>query len=227
MIRLENICKTFVTSGMRKTVADEISVTFPTGARVGLLGRNGAGKSTLMKIIGGYMTPDSGRITSTGSISPPVGISGSFHQDLTGAQNTRFVARIFGVDTEELVHFVQDFADLGKYFFLPVRTYSGGMKGRLAFGVSMGIPFDYYLLDEATGAGDASFKEKSAMLFKDRMMNAGALWCTHSAESLRELCQMAAVLENGRITLHEDVDDAIEHHSRNLGVSTKAAAHEF
>ena len=140
---------------------------FPTGAVVGLLGRNGAGKTTLMQMIAGTMEPTSGRILSDGSISYPVGFAGSFHRDLTGAQNTRFVARIYGIDTEALVAFVEDFAELGKHYHLPFRTYSAGMRARLAFGVSMGIPFDFYLIDEVTAVGDANFREKSREVFLD------------------------------------------------------------
>lgn len=227
MIRLENLHKTFVLKGQKKTVADNINVTFPTGAAVGLIGRNGAGKTTLMQMISGYMEPDSGTITSTGTISYPVGFAGSFHQDLSGAQNTRFVARIHGIDTEALVRFVREFAELGKHFFLPVRTYSAGMRSRLSFGVSMGIPFDFYLIDEVTSVGDAAFREKSSELFKERMKNAGALFCSHSPAGIRGLCDLAAVLENGKLTLYEDMDEAFAHHNRNMGIDKQAASQEF
>ena len=143
MIVLDHVTKTFVMRGQRKTVARDINLVVPTGAVVGLLGRNGAGKSTLMRMISGNVAPTSGQILSDGTISYPVGFSGSFHGDLTGAQNARFVARIYGIDTAELVDFVEDFSELGRHFHLPFRTYSSGMKARLAFGVSMAIPFDF------------------------------------------------------------------------------------
>jgi len=218
MIRLENLTKTFVIKGRRKTVADDISVTFPTGASIGLLGRNGAGKSTLMQMIAGNVEPTSGRIVSTGTISYPVGFAGSFNGDLSGAQNTRFIARIYGIDSEALVRFVRQFAELGKHFFLPVRTYSSGMKSRLSFGVSMGIPFDFYLVDEVTSVGDATFRKKSADLFRARMAKSGSLFVSHSEIAVRELCDMAAVLENGKLELFEDMDAAFDRHNRNLGL---------
>lgn len=217
MIRLENVTKSFWTPAGRKVVADDITVTFPSGVAVGLLGRNGAGKSTLMEMIGGTIKPDSGTITATGTVSWPVGFSGSFHRDMTGAQNTRFIARVYGVDTDELVAFVRDFAELGPHFFAPVRTYSSGMRSRLAFGVSIGIPFDTYLVDEVTSVGDASFKHKSRILFKERMKQAGALFVTHSMRQLRKFCQAGAVLENGKLTYYDDVDEAIHAHQRNMG----------
>ncbi len=216
MIRLENLTKVFVLKGHRKVVADNITVDFPTGAAVGLLGRNGAGKTTLMQMIAGNMDPTAGRILSTGTISYPVGFAGSFHPDLSGAQNTRFVARIYGVDTESLVDFVENFAELGVHFHLPFRTYSAGMRSRLSFGVSMGIPFDTYLVDEVTSVGDAAFREKSGAVFLERMKKAGALYVSHSVGMVRELCDMGAVLENGTLTLYENVDDAIAHHTENM-----------
>ncbi len=216
MIRLENLTKTFTLEGQRKVVMQNVNLTFSSGLSVALLGRNGAGKSTLLRMIAGTEAPTSGRITSTGSISWPVGFAGSFHPELSGVQNTRFVARIYGVDSDELVDFVDDFAGLGTHFHLPFRTYSSGMRSRLAFGVSMGIPFDTYLVDEVTSVGDAAFKAKSAAVFKARMQTAGAFVVSHSMGMVRNLCQVGVVLENGKLSYYEDIEAAIEHHQRNM-----------
>ena len=202
MIRLENLTKTFRTPGGVKVVLDNANVTFPSGVAVGLMGRNGAGKSTLMDLISGLAKPDSGRIVTTGTVSWPVGFAGSFHRDMTGAQNTRFIARVYGVDTDELLSFVRNFAELGPHFNAPIRTYSSGMKSRLAFGISIGIPFDTYLVDEVTSVGDANFKNKSRVLFKER---------------IKKFCTAGAVIENGRIDYFDDVRDAIRVHQRNMG----------
>lgn len=216
MIRLEHLTKVFRLNGARKVVADDICADLPGGVAIGLLGRNGAGKTTLMQMIAGNMDPTSGRILSSGTISYPVGFSGSFHGDLTGAQNTRFVARIYGIDTEELVEFVRGFAELGAHFHQPFRTYSAGMKSRLAFGVSMGIPFDTYLVDEVTSVGDAAFRRKSSAIFLDRMQKSGAIFVSHSTAMVRRLCSMGAVLEQGRLTLYDDVEEAIARHEENM-----------
>jgi capsular polysaccharide transport system ATP-binding protein len=141
MIELRNLNKDYIIEGKRKTIAKELNVVFPKGRAVALLGRNGTGKSTLLRMIAGTEDPSSGEIFSVGTISWPVGFAGSFHAELTGAQNVRFVARIYGVDTNDLVDYVRDFADLGQHFNLPFRTYSAGMRSRLAFGTSMGIYF--------------------------------------------------------------------------------------
>jgi capsular polysaccharide transport system ATP-binding protein len=216
VIRLEHLTKTFVLDGKRKTVLQDVNLEFPSGIACGLLGRNGAGKSTLLRMIAGTMDPTAGRIVSTGTISWPVGFSGSFHPELTGIQNTRFIGRIYGADTDELVAFVEDFAGLGMHFRMPFKTYSSGMRSRLAFGVSMGIPFDTYLVDEVTSVGDASFRAKSAQVFHERMRNAGAFVVSHSMGMIRDLCDVAVVLENGQLYYYEDLEAAILHHNRNM-----------
>ncbi len=214
MIELCNVSKTFVLNKRRKVVADGISVLFPARRAVAVLGRNGTGKSTLLKIISGAMKPDRGEVLHHGSVSWPVGFAGSFHPELTGLQNTRFIARIQGVDTDELVDFVQSFADLGQHFYLPVRTYSSGMRSRLAFGASMGIHFDTYLVDEITAVGDADFKEKSEALFHQRLSDSAAIIVTHALGQVKRLCHHVAVLENGRLRFFEDVDDGITFYQR-------------
>ncbi|WP_417729285.1 ABC transporter ATP-binding protein [Roseovarius sp.] len=218
MIEIRNLCKTFVLNGRRKVVADNISAIFPARTAVAILGRNGAGKSSLLKMLAGSMDPDSGKVLSTGTISWPVGFSGSFHPEMTGLQNVRFIARVYGVDTEELADFVADFAELGQHFNLPVRTYSSGMKSRLAFGVSMGIHFDTYLVDEVTAVGDAAFRDKSEMLFADRVKRSGAIMVTHGLAQVKRLCDHAAVLENGQFFFYTDVQDAIAHHQALMKV---------
>lgn len=211
-IVIRDLCKTYVMRGMRKMVANHISVTFPARTSIGLLGRNGAGKSSLLRMIAGTMDPDSGTIELGGSVSWPVGFAGSFHAEMSGAQNTRFIGRVYGVDTDELVDYVQDFAELGGHFQLPVKTYSSGMRARLAFAVSMGIAFDTYLVDEVTSVGDAGFREKSERVLMDRMQQSGAIVVSHSMGMIKRICEHGAVLENGVLTYWDDIDAAIEHH---------------
>jgi len=217
MIRFENLTKSFRTPKGPHYVANDINATFPSGVSVALLGRNGAGKSTLMEMIGGTMKPDSGNIIIEGSMSWPVGFAGSFHRDLTGAQNTRFIARVYGVDTDELSTFVRHFSELSGHFHKPVRNYSSGMRSRLAFGISIGIPFDTYLVDEVTSVGDAAFKRKSRVVFMERLKTAGAVVVTHSMRQVRKLCTAGAVLEDGQLTYYDDVEEAIRHHQYNMG----------
>lgn len=216
MIRLQNLNKSYKLNGRTKVVARNINAVFPTGVSVALLGRNGAGKSSMLRMISGAMLPTSGQILSTGTISWPVGFAGSFNGQLTGEQNCRFVARVYGVDTDEMRDFVEDFAELGEHFYLPFRTYSSGMKARLAFGVSMAVPFDTYLVDEVSAVGDAAFKEKSNRVFAERMSAAGAIVVSHSMVMLRRTCQAGAVLENGTLSYFHDIEDAIDAHLSNM-----------
>ena len=185
-----------------------------------IVGPNGAGKSSLLRMIAGTLDPTSGTIRNTGSMSWPVGFAGSFHPELTGLQNIRFIGRVYGVDTDELVEFVEDFAELGKHFDLPTRTYSSGMRSRLAFGLSMGIRFDTYLVDEVTSVGDAAFRKKSEAVFKERMQDSGSILVSHGTAMLRRNCDMGAVLENGKLTFYEDINEAIEVHETNMDAVT-------
>ena len=212
MIRLENLTKIYRRKGRRTVVADNLNAVFPTGASVALLGRNGAGKSTLLRMIAGTVSPTSGRILSDGTISWPVGFAGSFHGELTGAQNVRFVARIYGVDTDELVDYVADFAELGHHYHQPFISYSSGMRPRLAMGTSMGILFDTYLVDEVTSVGDADFRAKSQRVFQDRMSASSAVVVSHSMPMVRQMCTMGAVLEHGHLSVYDNLEDAIAHH---------------
>ncbi len=216
MIELRNLSKTFHLKGTHKTVADQINVLFPTGKSVAILGRNGAGKSTLLRMISGSLGPDTGEVIRHGSVSWPVGFGGGFHRELSAAQNIRFIGRIYGVDTNELLDFVEDFAELGKHFRLPIKTYSSGMTSRLSFGVSMGIKFDTYLVDEVTAVGDVIFKAKCNDVFSERLKTSGALVVSHSRNMVLRICESGAVLENGRLTYFEDIKDAIAEHEKNM-----------
>ncbi|OUS19585.1 ABC transporter ATP-binding protein [Litorivita pollutaquae] len=212
MLRCDHITKSFAVKNGYKTVLDDVSVAFPDGKSVALLGQNGAGKSTLLHIIAGTLQPDRGTLTTDRSISWPVGFAGSFHGEMTGAQNVRFIARIYGVDTYELEGFVEDFAELGAHFNMPVRSYSSGMRSRLAFGASMGIGFDTYLVDEVTAVGDQRFRRKSRAVFLERMRNAGALVVNHDMNQIRQLCDVGCVLHNGGLEYFDDLGDAIARH---------------
>lgn len=212
MIRFNQLTKSFRVAGTRKTVIDRLSMELPTGKSLALLGRNGAGKTTLLQMVAGTMRPDSGTITSDGTISWPVGFGGSFHRDLTGAQNTRFIARIYGVNTDSLEAFVADFAELGKHFHMPVRSYSSGMRSRLVFGASMGIRFDTYLVDEVTAVGDASFRRKSRAVFIERMKTSSAILVSHDMNQVRQFCDAGLVLEHGKLQYFDDLDEAIALH---------------
>ena len=212
MIALKNVYKSYWVGTNRKDVAVDVNLEFPSGKAIGLFGRNGAGKSTLLRMISGVEDPDHGEIIKSGSISWPVGFAGSFHPELSGSQNIKFVARLYGVDTNELIEFVKEFSEVGPHFHAPFRTYSAGMRARLGFGLSMGINFDTYLIDEVVSVGDEAFRQKSSKLLKSRIGESSAIIVSHSMPLMKELCDMGVLMINGRAKAFEDVDEAIEQH---------------
>ncbi|MDW4575298.1 ABC transporter ATP-binding protein [Atlantibacter hermannii] len=212
MIKIENLTKSYRTPQGRHYVFKNLNLELPSGKSVALIGRNGAGKSTLLRMIGGIDRPDSGRIITDKTISWPVGLSGGFQGSLTGRENVKFVARLYANKEElkEKIEFVEDFAELGKYFDMPIKTYSSGMKSRLGFGLSMAFKFDYYLVDEVTAVGDARFKQKCADLFNSRHKEASFLMVSHSLNSLKEYCDIAVLATKDRnIQICDNVNDAI------------------
>lgn len=216
MIEFRNVSKYYLTPTSRKVIVDHLNLRLPRGSKVGLLGRNGAGKTTLLAMVAGTAPPVEGEIIRKGAISWPLGFGGSFHPDLTGAQNARFVARIYGVDTDALVDYVADFAEIGEFMDMPVRSYSSGMKARLAFGMAMGIEFDWYLVDEITAVGDSRFRRKSLSVFRNRLSQAGLLMTSHSTSTIRSYCNAGVVLEGGRARYFANVEEAIAVHEANL-----------
>lgn len=213
MIRIENLTKSYRTPQGRHYVFKDLNLELPSGKSVALIGRNGAGKSTLLRMIGGIDRPDSGRIITDKTISWPVGLSGGFQGSLTGRENVKFVARLYAKkeDLQDKIEFVEDFAELGKYFDMPIKTYSSGMKSRLGFGLSMAFKFDYYLVDEVTAVGDARFKNKCLELFNEKKHTSSFLMVSHSLNSLKEYCDIGLTMyRDGRIKMHDDIAEAIQ-----------------
>lgn len=209
----------------RKTlVLDQVSLAFREPRRVALLGGNGAGKSTVLRLLSGVTRPDAGRIRVAGTVSWPVGFSGSFSSHMTGAENVRFLARLYGRDPEALTTFVERFADIGPAYHAPWRTYSSGQRSRVSMGASMGIPFDLYLVDEATSVGDAAFRAKADAYLRDRLRTAGAVIVSHANETVRQLCDCALVLNAGRMTFYEDLDAGIAAHEARMRDRVQAAS---
>lgn len=210
MIALQDVSKSYATLSGSNLVLDSISFEFPARTNIGILGRNGAGKSTLLRLIAGTEQPDSGRIVRLGQVSWPIGFAGGFNGSLSGEENCRFVARIYGADIDEVVGFTMEFAALGEYFQMPVRTYSSGMRARLAFGLSMAIEFDAYLVDEVTAVGDATFQEKCRRAFQARSDRSSVIIVSHNLRTVRDYCERCAVLRDGKLTSFDSVEEARE-----------------
>jgi capsular polysaccharide transport system ATP-binding protein len=216
MIRLERVSKRYRTRAGPRTVLDEVSATFAAGHNIGILGLNGAGKSTLIRLLAGSELPDRGIVRRDVRVSFPLGFGGSFHGALSGRENTRFLARIYGAAMRPMLDFVEDFAELGEYFAMPVNTYSTGMRARLAFAACLAIDFDVYLVDEATEVGDQHFRRKCAEAFRARLSRCDMIMVTHNAETLRQYCDRGAILADGRLTLFDELGEAIRRYHRLL-----------
>jgi capsular polysaccharide transport system ATP-binding protein len=214
MIDLIDIEKTYEGAHGRIHVLRGITHTFNQGESVGILGQNGAGKSTLLRIICGNERPNYGKVRRNVSISWPLGFSASFAGSLTGAENLRFVSRIYGVDHREVAEFVAGFSDLGRSINEPVKTYSTGMRSRLAFGLSMAIKFQVYVIDEALGAGDVAFQAKCKDIFAERRATSDVIMVSHSIAMIRQYCNKAGVLYGGKLVMYDDVEEANEHYLR-------------
>lgn len=217
MIRLENVQKAYPTKSGKKVILRNFSGIFEDQQNVGILGHNGAGKSTLFRMLSGAEPPDHGRITRTGKVSWPLGFSGGFHGSLSGRENLRFICQIYGVKYRDVVEFVEDFAAIGRFMDMPVRSYSSGMKARLAFGASMALNFDYYLIDEVVAVGDAAFKKKSKAVLNDRLKSSSVLLVSHSSQLLKEFCDVGGVLHDGNLIFYDTIDEAIAVHEKNQG----------
>ncbi|MFF7397937.1 ABC transporter ATP-binding protein [Achromobacter sp. NPDC008082] len=213
MIRFVNVQKTYVSAAGRYTVFKDLSFEIPSNRNVALIGRNGSGKSTLLRLIAGLDKPDRGSIVTSSRISWPIGLSGGFQGSLTGQDNVKFVARVMGAGGDQMrkiVEYVRDFAEIGEHFDLPVKTYSSGMRSRVAFGLSLAFDFDYYLVDEAMSVGDAHFREKAAAAFKERVQKSRLLLVTHGMGQVRKMCDMVFFMKNGNIEVYEDVEEGIK-----------------
>ncbi len=215
-VSLVNVTKHYRLRNSTRVVLDRVSFDFPRGRNIAVLGLNGAGKSTLIRLIAGSEEPTSGRIIRHTHVSWPLGFSGGFAGSMTGKENVRFVARIYGRDVAEVEDFVRAFADIGEHYFMPVRTYSSGMRARLAFGLSMAIDFECYLVDEILAVGDAVFRKRCEEVFSSKLQKSDILMVAHNPNLLRKYCDSAAILMNGRLRYYPDLEEGIEDYGRMI-----------
>ena len=208
MIRMEHINKSYATRSGPVHVLRDVNLTIRPGERVWILGRNGAGKSTLIRLMSGAELPTSGVVRRGMSVSWPLAFGGAFQGSLTGYDNLRFICRIYGVDPENKIGFVEEFSELGLYLREPVKTYSSGMRARLAFAISMVIEFDCFLIDEIIAVGDARFHEKCNHELFERRGDRAMIIVSHDPTYIREHCTRAAVLSGGQLHHAASLDEA-------------------
>lgn len=211
MIRVVELSKDYpVEGGGLHQVLRDVSFDVIRGERIAVLGQNGAGKSTLIRLLGGLELPTAGRIERQMTMSWPVGFAGGVHAMLTGNDNIRFVARIYGKSVAEVRDFVEDFAQLGRFLSEPVRTYSSGMHARLNFALSLAVEFDCYLIDEVLAVGDSRFQQRSYEELFVKRADRAMILASHVPEIVRTYCTRALVLYRGRGKLFDNLDLALE-----------------
>lgn len=210
MIDIRNLTKVYHTRQGHKTVLDKINLRVRAGEKVGILGRNGAGKSTMIRMISGAELPTSGSIARKMRVSWPLAFGGAFQGSLTGMDNLRFICRVYGADPKAAEPFVQDFSELGYYLREPVKTYSMGMRARLAFAISMAIEFDCFLIDEIVAVGDSRFHAKCHYELFEKRKDRSLIIVSHDAGYIREHCDTAAVLVNGKLHDFDNIDAAFD-----------------
>ncbi|MBU0499536.1 MAG: ABC transporter ATP-binding protein [Gammaproteobacteria bacterium] len=208
MIELRDVTKVYATHAGRHQVLDGIDLTIHSGEKIGILGRNGAGKSTLIRLMSGAERPTSGYIHRGMSLSWPLAFGGTFQGSLTGLDNLKFICRVYGVDFRDKVAYVKDFTELGKYMREPVKTYSAGMRARLAFAISMAVEFDCFLIDEIISVGDSRFHAKCQHELFDKRRDRAMIMVSHEAHNIRDHCNRVGVLIAGKMQIFDDIDAA-------------------
>jgi capsular polysaccharide transport system ATP-binding protein len=216
MIRLERVSKSYGVPGGRHVVLDDVTFELPPLCRIGIFGVNGAGKSALLRLIAGSEMPDRGRIVRQGRVSFPVGFTGTFHPLLSARENVSFLARVYGMNNREVSGWIEEFAELDRYFDMPVGTYSSGMFARIAVATSFAFDFDLYLVDEVIEVGDAGFRRKCAAAFSERMNSASLILVSQHVETIRQYCDLGAVLHHGKLSEFTTIDEALEDYERVL-----------
>lgn len=214
MITLDKVTKYYKTAGHRRYILRNQSIHFEAGTSYGILGVNGAGKSTTMRLIAGAELPNKGKVRRNVRVSWPLGFSHGFNTMLSGKENLKFVARAYGEDYRRVLRFVAEFAEIGSYLNEPMRTYSSGMGARFAFGLSMAIEFDCYLVDEITAVGDANFQKRCREAFNRRRENADVIIISHGMDTIKDYCDVVIVLIDGHLVTFEDVDEGIATYMR-------------
>jgi capsular polysaccharide transport system ATP-binding protein len=215
VIQLTGVSKQYrIRTGMH-TVFRNLDLRIGRGEKVGILGRNGAGKSTLIRLISGAELPTRGSIVRGMSVSWPLAFGGAFQGSLTGVDNIRFICRVYNADIESSIPFVEEFSELGVYLREPVKTYSSGMRARLAFAISMAVEFDCFLIDEVISVGDHRFHGKCQHELFEKRKDRAMVIVSHEAHNIREHCDRACVFYQGGLVHFDDLDQAYAFYNEN------------
>jgi capsular polysaccharide transport system ATP-binding protein len=207
----------------RPLLAD-ISFTQPAHVSIGILGARGSGKSTLINMVLGAVAPDSGRIQRQGRLSMPIGFPATLNRYLTGEENARYMARLFGLDPATVCAFVDEFSELGPMFKRRLSSYNASLRSRLVFALSYAIPADCYVADGALFGGDAEFRDKCVAMAKMRKQEAAFFFTTRSPRDMRLFADVGAVIQNHSLVFYPTVAEAIAAFGQDVDDSPAAIA---
>lgn len=199
---------------------DDLSLKLESGDRLGLIGHNGAGKSTLLRVMAGIYPPTSGTVDVQGKSVPLLDIALGMDDQSTGRQNIRLRGLLLGMTDAEIKRKTEDiaeFTELGDYLDLPLRTYSSGMRVRLAFAISTAVEADILLLDEVLGVGDASFQEKANKRLQDLHARAEiVVLAIHSSDTIRKTCNKVLWIERGKAKMFGGVEEVVSAYDEHM-----------
>ena len=209
MIEFLNVSKSFATGRGRKVILDRASFRVEIGNSLGILARNGTGKTTIINMMAGLEKPDEGVVNRTSRISFPLGFMGGVVSKHSATENSRYIARLYGLDPDYVESFCRWLCDMEQYFDMPLGTYSSGMRGRFNFALMLALEFDIYLIDEGMpSTTDVEFNRKAGGVLRERLANATVIVVSHQPATLEKFCQSAAVLRNGQLYMFETLEEA-------------------
>jgi capsular polysaccharide transport system ATP-binding protein len=209
MLEFTNVSKSFWTGKQRKIILDQASFRVELGNSVGILAPNGTGKTTIINMMAGLEKPDEGSIRRGCRISFPLGFMGGVVSKHSATENSRYIARLYGLDPDYVEAFCRWLCGIDEYFDMPLGTYSSGMRSRFSFALMLALEFDIYLIDEGMPATtDVEFNRKAGTILKDRLKNATVVIVSHQASTLEKFCRSAAVLRQGKLHMFDTLEEA-------------------
>ena len=209
MLEFVNVSKSFWTGTQRKVILDRASFRLELGNSIGILAQNGTGKTTIINMMAGLEKPDEGVINKTCRVSFPLGFMGGVVNKLSAMENSRYIARLYGLDPDYVESFCRWICGLDEYFDMPVGTYSAGMRSRFSFSLMLALDFDLYLIDEGMpSTTDTEFNKKAGDILKERLQTTTVLIVSHKPEVLEKFCRSAAVLRDGKLYMFNTLEEA-------------------
>jgi capsular polysaccharide transport system ATP-binding protein len=211
MLEFENVSKSYWTGMQRKVILDRVSFRVELGNSLGVLAPNGTGKTTLINMMAGLEKPDEGVIRRGAKISFPLGFMGGVVSRVSAVENSRYIARLYGLDPDYVEAFCRWLCNLGEYFDQPLGTYSSGMRARFSFALMLALDFDVYLIDEGMPSStDAEFNRKAGEILRERLRTTTVIIVSHQPQVLEKFARSAAVLMDGKLHMFDTLEEAKE-----------------